>query len=122
VLILGGRHLRSVLAQYARHYNGHRPHQGRQQGPPRTCRRVIRDKITNLVTAFGDVMQVLRDADLADKAEVYSRLGLTLTYHPQERLVAAEARPESFMYVGKCPRGLEPGRTRIFPILHNLDS
>lgn len=28
------RHLRSVLAQYARHYNGHRPHQGLQQETP----------------------------------------------------------------------------------------
>jgi transposase InsO family protein len=34
VLILGQRHLRSVLAEYARHYNGHRPHQGLQQEPP----------------------------------------------------------------------------------------
>jgi hypothetical protein len=30
-------------------------------------------------------MQVLKDADLADKAEVYGRLGLTLTYHPQDK-------------------------------------
>ena len=34
VLILGEWHLRSVLAEYARHYNGHRPHQSREQRPP----------------------------------------------------------------------------------------
>jgi putative transposase len=34
MLICGERHLRSALGQYAGHYNGHRPHQSRQQRPP----------------------------------------------------------------------------------------
>ena len=33
VLILGEQHLREMLAEYARHYNSHRPHQGRLQDP-----------------------------------------------------------------------------------------
>jgi len=34
MLIYGEQHLRSVLSEYAGHYNGHRPHQSRQQRPP----------------------------------------------------------------------------------------
>jgi len=33
LLIYGDQHLRQVLAQYAAHYNGHRPHQARHQTP-----------------------------------------------------------------------------------------
>jgi hypothetical protein len=35
VLVLGERNLRGILAGYARRYDGHRPHQGLRQGPPR---------------------------------------------------------------------------------------
>ena len=35
MLIFGERHLRTILAAYAAHYNGRRPHRGRQLHPPR---------------------------------------------------------------------------------------
>jgi transposase InsO family protein len=35
MLIFGERHLRSVLARYARHYNGQRPRRSRELRPPR---------------------------------------------------------------------------------------
>ncbi len=35
MLIFGERHLKSVLAGYQAHYNGRRPHRGRQPRPPR---------------------------------------------------------------------------------------
>src|SRR5208282_5189348 len=35
MLIFGERHLRMILAGYETHYNGRRPHRGRQLRPPR---------------------------------------------------------------------------------------
>jgi transposase InsO family protein len=35
MLIFGQRHLRTILAAYAAHHNGRRPHRGRQLRPPR---------------------------------------------------------------------------------------
>jgi hypothetical protein len=49
-------------------------------------------------------MQALKDADPADTGGVYRRIVLTLTYHPQKKRVAVEARPNSIMYVGVWPR------------------
>jgi transposase InsO family protein len=34
LLIHGEQHLRQILAEYAQHYNDHRPHQSREQRPP----------------------------------------------------------------------------------------
>ena len=66
---------------------------------------MTREEITDLVTTLGEVIQVLKEADPADKAEVYSRLGLTLTYHQDHKRVDAKMNPNSVMYVRACPRG-----------------
>jgi site-specific DNA recombinase len=73
---------------------------------PATARRRLTDEeIAELVANVDSTMQALRDADRTDRADFYSRLGVTLVYHPDEKRVAAEARPASIMYVGACPRG-----------------
>jgi putative transposase len=41
ILIYGQAHLRAVLRTYVAHYNGHRPHQSRQQRPPDQDRPVV---------------------------------------------------------------------------------
>jgi len=38
MLILGERHLRRTLGEYARHYNGRRPHRALDLQPPRSNR------------------------------------------------------------------------------------
>jgi hypothetical protein len=42
-LILGERHLALVLREYLIHYDGHRPHQSRQQRSPDTEAQPVRD-------------------------------------------------------------------------------
>jgi transposase InsO family protein len=41
MLILSEQHLRRVLSEYARHYNGRRPHRALQLRPPRSDRPVV---------------------------------------------------------------------------------
>jgi hypothetical protein len=61
--------------------------------------------ITHMVTALGNLVTVLAEADPTDKAEIYRQIGLTLTYHPEDKRVQAEVRPDAGMYVRMCPRG-----------------
>jgi hypothetical protein len=60
---------------------------------------MTREGIAALVTALGDLVQVVTAADPADKAEVYSQLGLTLIYRPRKRLVEATVSPS--LHTGK---------------------
>jgi site-specific DNA recombinase len=50
--------------------------------------------IERLVGTLDDVRQVIRDADPAIKGEVYRGLRLTLTYHPGQNKIRAEASPD----------------------------
>jgi transposase InsO family protein len=43
ILIVGERHLASVLGEYLLHYNRHRPHQSRRQRPPDIETQSVRD-------------------------------------------------------------------------------
>ena len=40
------------------------------------------------VPAFKDIAGVLRDADNKLKAEVYAKLGVRMTCHPQRRIIS----------------------------------
>jgi putative transposase len=51
MLILGGRHLRPILAEYARHYNGRRHHRGGQINPRRPDHLVVADLSHDRITA-----------------------------------------------------------------------
>jgi site-specific DNA recombinase len=52
-----------------------------------------RDQLAALITGLGNLLDVLAHASPEDKAEVYSKLGLRLTYDPSRRVVIAESDP-----------------------------
>lgn len=57
-------------------------------------RRLSRDQLTTLVNGLGNLLDVLATAAPEDKAEVYARLGLRLSYEPGRRVVSVESRVE----------------------------
>ena len=79
-------------------------------------RQMNRDEIAAVVTAFGDLVQVVHEADAADKADIYAQLGITLTYRPDSQLVEATVKPGLNMRKGFVSEGgLEPPRRGNFP-------
>ena len=71
----------------------------------KTRRRLSRQEIHALISTLGDLLGTLHDADPADKAELYQRLGLRLDYQPDSRSVLVEAQLGPGMGVMECPRG-----------------
>ncbi len=57
------------------------------------AKRLSRDQIAALIEQFAQLTRLLKDADPADRAELYQQLGLRLAYDNEKRLVMAEARP-----------------------------
>jgi hypothetical protein len=53
--------------------------------------RLSRQEIKTVVEYFADLAAVVRDADPADKAEIYRGLNLVLTYQPAAQTVRAQA-------------------------------
>jgi hypothetical protein len=58
------------------------------------------DQLAALVNGLGNLFDVLANAAPEDKAEVYARLGLRLTYDPARRVVIAESDPWAKVSVG----------------------
>ena len=65
MLVVGGRQLQAVLAEYVDHYNGHRPHRALGQAPPLgpaeppvvlTTRTILRrDRLGGLIHEYAQV-------------------------------------------------------------------
>jgi len=50
-------------------------------------------EIRAIVDKLGSIAEVLSNADPLEKAEIFRRVGLRLTYHPGRQLVAATVQP-----------------------------
>jgi site-specific DNA recombinase len=67
--------------------------------------RMSRDDIHAMVSTLGGLLNALRHADPADKAEIYRELGVRLTYDHTEHTVLAETRPTSSVCVVSVSEG-----------------
>lgn len=68
MLIVNERHLSKILAEYAEHYNVHRPHQSRGQRPPAT-----ETAVTRPITDLADVRSIRRQPVLNGLINQYHR-------------------------------------------------
>jgi len=68
-----------------------------------------RDEIASVVRALADLLTVVRTARPADKAQIYTGLGLRLTYQPSQRLVRTEVHLSPAHWQFESVRGgIEP--------------
>jgi site-specific DNA recombinase len=62
----------------------------RAAAPRPAATSMSRDEIASVVRALADLIEVVRAASSADRVQIYTGLGLRLTYQPSERLVRTE--------------------------------
>jgi site-specific DNA recombinase len=55
------------------------------------------EQIATIVDAFGGLLALLRKADPLDRAEIYARIGLQMTYRPGTSTVLAEVRSKDIV-------------------------
>ncbi len=60
--------------------------------------RMTKSEIASIIEHFTSIVSVIRDADPADKAEIYKGINLVLTYQPTSRLIRAEVALEPEHY------------------------
>jgi site-specific DNA recombinase len=63
-------------------------------------------QLATIADAFGSLLDLLRHADPRGKAELYSRIGLRMTYQPgAETMIAEVVTPAINRVFDGCPRG-----------------
>jgi site-specific DNA recombinase len=76
---------------------------GLTEAPPQ---RMSDDQLDAIAEAFKDLLGLLRGADPRDRAELYSRIGLRMTYQPGPETVMAEVcTPADLRVFDMCPEG-----------------
>ena len=73
-------------------------------------------RCTTRTASLGNLLDVLASAAPEDKAEVYRRLGLQLTYDPARRVVIAESDPWAKVSVGEPISPKRPPGTAVDPV------
>jgi DNA invertase Pin-like site-specific DNA recombinase len=65
---------------------------------PEARSRMTEQEIKDIVEKLANIGRVLTDADPDDKAEIFRKLGLRLTYHPGSLLVKAQIEAPQYWY------------------------
>ena len=75
-------------------------------------RQLTEDDIRALITALGDLRDVIRDAGTAEKAAIYDQLDLKVTFKPGEAKIRAEVTIGPQNYVEHAEQCGDTGRVR----------